>query len=411
MQIPGKPSKEGRKPRALLGWLFAAVVLLIALGSSFGAWIAWKYRVEPFPSFDHKYLPVPHDVDGELVLSMPNGNLVGLVGRYSDELTAFLRFQYLQSVKGFAGQTILMVTKEGVTEAEYQLYVLLPNSILAQSSQLAQIQIAGYIPFFELDSPPRSQIDDWYQQTRLFESAYQQPVRERLLQLPQSELTSAVAKFILFKTRTDRRMREKLEPVAGKALTPEDAQDFAADMIAVARFYDIPLDMLLGIGAMENNYLDVRGDLKHAVWKKHAHLGDIVLKRRAGKVLVSNYSLGPWQITRETLRYVHSLYLHDKRDYRLLPVRLRPSKTLDLDHIDTPVLTTYAGLLLRQLLDYFDGDVVKAQGAYNGGAGRSNQQYSDGVSMVSNYAHRVLSMAAGRKGNTVAETKLKVSND
>lgn len=149
----------------------------------------------------------------------------------------------------------------GATGAEYQLFVLFPNNILAQSNQLAQIQVAGYIPFFELDSQRRTRNDDWYQQTRLFEVAYQQPISERLLQLPQNELTSAVAKFILFKTRTDRRMREKLEPVAGKALTPEDAQDLAADMIAVAKFYDIPLDMMLGIGAMENNYLDVRGDL------------------------------------------------------------------------------------------------------------------------------------------------------
>lgn len=111
------------------------------------------------------------------------------------------------------------------------------------------------------------------------------------------------------------------------------------------------------------------------------------------------------------MRYVHLLYLNDKRDYSRLPVRLRPSRTLDLDRIDTPVLTTYAGLLLRQLLDYFHGDVVKAQGAYTGGTGKPNLQYSEGVSMVSTYAHRVLSMAAERKGNTVSETKLKVSKE
>jgi len=34
--------------------------------------------------------------------------------------------------------------------------------------------------------------------------------------------------------------------------------------------------------------------------------------------------------------------------------------------VDDAVLTTYAGLLLRGLLDRFDGDVDKATGAYNG---------------------------------------------
>ena len=60
---------------------------------------------------------------------------------------------------------------------------------------------------------------------------------------------------------------------------------------------------------MENNHLDVRGDLEHKVWKRHAEPGDIVLKRKRGSVLVLNYSIGVWQITRETLRSAPSLYI------------------------------------------------------------------------------------------------------
>jgi hypothetical protein len=161
---------------------------------------------------------------------------------------------------------------------------------------------------------------------------------------------------------------------------------------------------------MENNYMDVRGDLHHSVWKRRAQPGDIVLLRRNGRVLVSNYSTGPWQITRETLRYAYRLFLDDKqRDYSQLPERLRPPRRLDLDHVDSHVLTTYAGLLLRNLIDYFHGDVDKAAGAYNGGRIQPNMKYAEGVSMVADYAHRVLSMAAGRKGNAVEERKLNVS--
>ena len=228
-----------------------------------------------------------------------------------------------------------------------------------------------------------------------------------MLQLPQSELTSAVAEFILFKVKTDQRVWKQIVPVK-KVVSPEESEEFAADMIAVAKFYKIPLDLLLGVGAMENNYLDVRGDLKHTVWKRHAQPGDIVLKRRHGMVLVSNYSIGPWQITRETLRYAHALYLNDHRDYSLLPERLRPSRKLDLDHIDPHVLTTYAGLLLNELLEKFHGNVALAVGAYNGGVGRPNMNYAAGVALVANYAHRVLSTAAERNADRVSRTTLAI---
>lgn len=390
-------------------WILFGGVFLFAVALSGLVYIAWRYRVKPFPYVNRQSLPVPMIENGVLVLSMPIGNLVGQVGVYSDELAAYLQFEYLQGLPSLAGSTILMTTREVADEPRYVLYIVLKNDLLSQSRRLAKLQIDGYIRGFELDSPPSSELEHWTRETRLFDAAYHQPVRKRLLQLPRSDLTSAVATFILFKRRTDRRVREHIEPVADKTFTAEDARDFAADMIDVAKFYGIPLDMLIGIGAMENNYLDVRGDLRCAVWKKRAQRGDIVLRRRRGRVLVSNYSLGPWQITRETLRYVHRLYLQDKRDYSQLPPRLRPPRVLDLNHVDTHVLTTYAGLLLRQLLDSFNGDVEKAQGAYNGGLGSPNLTYSAGVSMVSKYAHRVLSMAAGRKGNAVDETALKVT--
>lgn len=45
----------------------------------------------------------------------------------------------------------------------------------------------------------------------------------------------------------------------------------------------------------------------------------------------------------------------------------------------------------------------------NGGPGHPNLRYSEGVSIVSAYAHRVLSIAAGRKGDSVADTRLKIA--
>lgn len=104
--------------------------------------------------------------------------------------------------------------------------------------------------------------------------------------------------------------------------------------------------------------------------------------------------MGVWQITHESLRYAHKLFSHDKRDYTQLPERLRPPANLDFNSIDADVLTTYAGLLLRDLLDRFHGDVTMAAGAYNGGPAKPNPDYAEGVETVANYARRVIGRAA-----------------
>ena len=101
--------------------------------------------------------------------------------------------------------------------------------------------------------------------------------------------------------------------------------ELATDIIAASDFYNLPLDVFLGIGAMENNYLSIRGDINHAIWKRSPAKDDIVLKRGRHRVLVSDYSIGVWQIT-QTLRYAHALFLKDKRDYSQLPERLRPPR-------------------------------------------------------------------------------------
>ena len=188
-------------------------------------------------------------------------------------------------------------------------------------------------------------------------------------------------------------MLARSDPVP-RPLTQEQATQLATDILDIAQFYSLPLDYFLGVGAMENDYMDVDGDLTHAVWKKRAQPDDIVLRRTRKRVMVSDYAIGTWQITRETLRAAHQLYLKDKRDYRLLPARLRPPQELHLNSVDDAVLTTYAGLLLRGLLDHFGGDVEKATGAYNGGVRAPNPAYASGVKTVAVYARRMLEHAS-----------------
>jgi len=96
----------------------------------------------------------------------------------------------------------------------------------------------------------------------------------------------------------------------------------------VAQFYSLPLDYFLGVGAIGKRLHGRQRRSYHAVWKKRAQRDDIILRRGRKRVMVSNYAIGTWQITRETLRAAHQLYLKDKRDYTKLPARLRPPRDL-----------------------------------------------------------------------------------
>ncbi len=400
--MDGRSASDG--PRRLWLWVWLTSVVLIGTGTGVGNWMYLHYQVAPFPGFEHRYLPVAGTTaDGSVRVWMPNGNLLGEVGSYRDELTAYLRLQYISNLPQLVGTTALLRTSEDAAgEPVYHVLVAVPNDVVEGTRRLAELQVDGFVSSFDMISPPQSELRDWLGQTRIFYAAYQRPVHTRLLALPQRKLQSALEQFILFKVDTDRRVRKDLAP---EQVVPSegDSRRFAADLIAVARFYDLPLDMLLGIGAMENNYLHARGDIDHEIWKRHADPGDVVVERSRGRVRVKNYSLGRWQIGLQTLRYVHRLYLDDTRDYSQLPQRLRPSKELDVNHVSPEVLTTYAGLLLRTLLDYFGGDVQKAEGAYNGGRKHPNLQYAEGVAMVSQYAHRVLGAAAGEGNEAVQQ--------
>src|SRR5436853_29454 len=233
------------------------------------------------------------------------------------------------------------------------------------------------------------------QESHTFDVAYDLPTEQKLETINSSRMLPALAQFLIFKSQTDNRVVDGSQD-APRPLTREQATELASDILDVAHFYDLPLDYFMGVGAMENDYMDVNGDLTHAVWKKRAQRGDIVLRRTRKRVMVSDYAMGIWQITRETLRAAHQLYLHDKRDYSQLPARLRPPRQLDLNNVNDAVLTTYAGLLLRDLLDHFGGDVEKAIGAYNGGVRTPNPDYASGVKNVADYARRILEHASAQ---------------
>jgi hypothetical protein len=373
----------------LLGIVCGVAVLVLS------GWIVFRTWPRRLP-LSTKPLPSVRFESRKMIVPFPTEVLLGEVGSFDNELSAYLWFDYLRSRPGVDPfQVLLMVREEADKIPLYRIQVVLPNDALTAVPFLADLEAKGFIQHFELAFSSSGPVQYSRKQTEVFVAAYKRPLAGTQEKISAKQLLSRTARFLAFKSRTDPRVRAGVG-LDIAALDPQQATDLAADIIAVARFYDLPLDVVLGIGAMENNYLSIRGDLTHSIWKRKPAKDDIILKRRRRRVLVSNYSVGVWQITRETLRCAHALYLKDKdkRDYSQLPERLLPPPRLELDVTNPHVLTTYAGLLLRDLLDRFNGDVEKAVGAYNGGPRNPNPEYAAGVQIVASYARNVLERVA-----------------
>jgi len=389
------PPAAGRRHRAYLKFL-----ILLAIVGAAAVMLFLRWRIEPL----NIAIPVPErpeiDPNGTVAIRYPNAVFATTVASFHDELFAYLMFQHYRSTAPFRSDELLLCYSGRDAEARYLVLLILTHERIGSIGRVAALRQSKHVEGFEWQLLSKGRLDTYRKQSRLFESAYNLPVKRKMESLKASELRELVRRFIRFKSTTDPRVRKGIEPLPS-VLNTGDAGRLAADIIAIAEFYELPLEFFLGIGAMENNYMNVRGDLKNTIWKRQPAKDDIVIERRNGRVRVLNDSAGVWQITRETLRTAHRLYLADTRDYSKLPVNLRPPRQLNVTEVEPEVLTTYAGLLLRHLLDRFDGNLALAVGAYNGGPGNPNMRYHGGVEAAAMHARKVLEQAAALNGESV----------
>src|SRR5215470_2308364 len=383
--------------RKLLKGLIRTALCLSAGFLALAACAYTDYRLWPLdlPSSAQPRVPVAAVRGGHLAVPITSEVPAAEVANYNDQLEAFLRFEYIRgrfARDGYDVSKVLLNAEDTAKGPRYKVFVLTDNDQLTALPQLAKLEGRNLIAHYEFQSWTQKELAYFQTQSHMFDTAYDVSTGQKLETLSSFQLRPALAQFLMFKSETDNRVVGG-DGFAPQPLTREKATQLATDILDVAQFYDLPLDYFLGVGAMENDYMDVDGDLTHAVWKKRAQRGDIVLRRTRKRVMVSDYAIGTWQITRETLRAAHVLYLRDKRDYSKLPARLRPSHELNLNSVNDAVLTTYAGLLLRDLLDHFGGNVDKAIGAYNGGVKTPNPAYASGVKTIADYARRMLEHA------------------
>ncbi|MBI4893751.1 MAG: hypothetical protein HY821_24240 [Acidobacteria bacterium] len=381
------------------------LLVLFCVTAGLSGWTAYRTWPRELPAVQRTpATPVVELRDGRTSIQVLGLCLAANLATFDDELLAYLFFDHLRGLVSQDGRQIWLTFERQGSELNYVIRLSLPpdlDSAVAFLFGLEALSGLSQSTYYWVAPEVAAQFAS---QSRTFDQAYNLPANRHLELLPREELVAYVRRFIRFKSATDGRIRRGIEPIP----TPpsrSQAHQLARDIVTIADFYDLPIDFFLGIGAMENNYMNVRGDIGNAIWKRRAQKGDVVLKRGRKGVLVLNESSGVWQITRETLRYADRLRRKDERDYSKLPEHLRPPKEVNLDDFPPELLTTYAGLLLRDLLDRFHGDVASAVGAYNGGPGNPNRQYEAGARTVAQQARRVLEHAAALRGRPAAEMR------
>jgi hypothetical protein len=403
VEIQAGPGSAAQTPntRRRRAYLIGFVLLVCAAAGAV-ALAKWMHVEAPAVT-PRVMMPEPQIEDGRVSLTVPGYVLTADLAGYQDELFAYLMFDYLRYRPSLQGMKLLLTFDKADAGAPYRLIAVGKDDLVAAIADVTSLQIAGKIRKGVWRMAPVSAVSGYARQTELFVSAYNMPVRRKLEQISSKALSEYLRRFIRFKSTTDPRIRLRLEPTP-QPLSSDEARRLAGDIITVAEFYSLPLEFFLGIGAMENNYMDVKGDLEHSIWKRRAAPDDIVLEKKRRRVRVLNDSAGVWQITRETLRYAHGLIRKDGRDYNQLPEHLRPPVELKINEVSPHVLTTYAGVLLRDLLDRFEGDVTLAVSAYNGGPRRPNLHYGQGVHKAAEHARRVMEQAAALNGESVMRT-------
>ena len=107
------------------------------------------------------------------------GVLLAEVGQFSDELSAYLQFDYIRSRPDVDEAAVFLEANETAHGPDYRVTILAPNDAVTAIPYLAGLEARAIISGFKLVATPAYRIPYLRQQTAIFVSAYNRPVRPR----------------------------------------------------------------------------------------------------------------------------------------------------------------------------------------------------------------------------------------
>ena len=277
---------KSRYIRAL--WI-GSILMVLLFAVWWGGYLLWPRALAPAPL---PSLPVCQIVGEQITVTLPGAYLLAEIAQYDDEFLAFLMFDHLRGVSPLNQAEVLLGYRIVANRPKYLVLVHLENNLLTGLASLFRLQAERLISDFQWRFSDWETLKTRRQQSQMFETAYNLPIQRKLESIAPLELATYMREFIRFKSLTDPRVRK------GIGLIPDvpsraEAHRLATDIIAVTGFFDLPVDFFLGVGAMENNFMYMKGDLGHTIWKRRAEKGDMVLKRYQGRVCLLYTSPSP----------------------------------------------------------------------------------------------------------------------
>ena len=164
--------------------------------------------------------------DTKAVVTLPGAAFIATVATFDDELYAYFNYDYLRSRRAVQPAEVLLTRKVMDRKAVYPILIHMGDDLMTAIPFLEKLRVEGYIPSYEWRLVPESEVHTWRQQTQVFTAAYNLPVEQRIEGLSSAQLQEVVRRFVIFKSRTDRRVRKGIEPV------PPPLSDEAARALA-----------------------------------------------------------------------------------------------------------------------------------------------------------------------------------
>ena len=276
----------------------------------------------------------------QTTMTFPGMHLMADAGTFRDELSAYAAVREMRR-RGTPAMPLAIVHHDKAVAVRLEL----PNDLLQAIPLVNHLRTSGLIGEQDWAVAPTADVNGWRDVSTLFDQLY-------------SEVP----------LRSTRRA---------------ESAHVVADMLEIARFFGLSVRYFQPVPHAHSP--------PASNWTRQPAAGDVVLLRIPGATLVADKAAVEWQEISEALAHAQAVLDSGSWDYSKLSSHLRPNGA----PADTrpEVLLTYAGALMRHLVDTAGVTAPETIAAWADRPDNPNVRHDPGVRRAALYARRVLAYA------------------